>query len=545
MAVLRKTLVDIPQGSGVHVKSAGAKAEKYVYKYTKYFRNAEGKPRNKSVSIGKFDPESRKMIPNNNYFRLYDTPVVNTQPEIAGMSVFDYGFSYLVLKCARETGLLECLSDAFGDRAMDILVASAYIIREGNSMDGIDDWLERTFFEGYSNILNSQKISRLFESFSTTQTHNFFQKWGKIARTNGNVCYDVTSISSYSSTMTDVEYGYNRDGDDLPQFNLGLFCNEDNKLPLYFNRYSGSLTDKSNLKYVFANAKSVGIKNVKLIVDGGFIGEECIKSLNSCGVAFTVGIPANLKMSQKMIDNHLINIEKFTHKLQNYEIYCVENQIEYHGVKGRLMLFYDPMNHAQLCNEMSERIRSLNTELSALKRYPKNNLKRYSKYFIIDKHENDDGFDYRLNTEYIDRLRQHRGFFLIFTTDGRATHDDILCHYRAKDAAEKMFDQIKNDMRGRRFYTHNEKTTDGKMFVIFVALVIRTYLLEKLKDYLREHSTSLRKVLNQLTNITIFVHENNARLTRALTKKQKDILNACDASNAEKHFLQSIQSCLR
>jgi transposase len=35
--------------------------------------------------------------------------------------------------------------------------------------------------------------------------------------------------------MTAVERGYNRDGDDLPQYNLGMFCDESTKTPIYYN----------------------------------------------------------------------------------------------------------------------------------------------------------------------------------------------------------------------------------------------------------------------------------------------------------------------
>jgi transposase len=38
-------------------------------------------------------------------------------------------------------------------------------------------------------------------------------------------------------------------------------------LPVCYNRYDGSLTDKANLSNVLANARSVGIKDVKLVVD--------------------------------------------------------------------------------------------------------------------------------------------------------------------------------------------------------------------------------------------------------------------------------------
>jgi transposase len=128
--------------------------------------------------------------------------------------------------------LTSCLTEIFGDQAMDIIVSAAYIIREGSTMDAIDDWLDRTLVPSYSKHLNSQNTSKLFESISAPKTHEFFKKWITMSLTGDNVCYDVTSISSYSRTMTDVEYGYNRDGEDLPQFNIGMFCDESSKIPL-------------------------------------------------------------------------------------------------------------------------------------------------------------------------------------------------------------------------------------------------------------------------------------------------------------------------
>ena len=530
-------LIDVPSGGGIHTKIAGAKGEKYVYKYTHYFRNAEGKPRNKAILIGKIDAETGKMKPNNNYYELF-----RVTPGMPDTAVWDYGYSYLALKCCNDMGLTDCLNKAFGSHAMDIIVSAAYIIREGSSMDAIDDWLERTLVPGYSKSLNSQSTSRLFESISLPKTHEFFKKWVTVGRTGENVCYDVTSISSYSRTMTDVEYGYNRDGDDLPQFNIGMFCDESNKLPIYFNRYNGSLTDKMNLSYVLKNAGAVGLKNIKFVVDGGFISQECIYNLNTHSKAFTIGIPAHLSIADEMLKSHSQGIEKYANKLADKDIYCVSKNLEYHGASGRLMLFYDPMNHAQLSNELSERIRSLSTELSALKRYPAKRLKRYTQFFKLTKHADDSGFDYVVDAEKVDLLRQYKGFFLIFSTDHESTHDDILYHYRAKDAAEKLFDQLKIDMQGTRIRTHNEQTTNGKAFVLFIALVIRTYIMEKLKKQLADKSTSLKKVLNLLTNITVISTDSKVRFTKALTKEQKLILSVF---NATEDILKSIETCIR
>jgi len=80
----------------------------------------------------------------------------------------------------------------------------------------------------------------------------------KTALGDGSVCYDVTSISSYSQAMPAVERGYNRDSDDLAQYNLDMFCDECSKTPLYYNRYNGSLTNKTNLSYLTCQCKGSG-----------------------------------------------------------------------------------------------------------------------------------------------------------------------------------------------------------------------------------------------------------------------------------------------
>jgi transposase len=521
-------LIDIPDDDGVHVKSAGAKGEKYVYKYVEYFRNAEGKSRNRAKSIGKFDASSGKMIPNSNYYDMY-----NVDPSLPDIEVWDYGFSFVVLKACRDSGLLDCLYGAFGEqRAVDIVLMASYIIREGNAMDGIDDWQQRNYFPNCSRLLTSQSTSKIFASLTTEQASKFFTEWVKVTTGGGAVCYDVTSISSYARQMPDVERGYNRDGEDLAQFNLGMFCDEVSKMPVYYNRYNGSLTDKANLSCVLANAEAVGIRRVKMVLDGGFMDKGCLASLQDLCDAFIMGLPAYLNVSQDILASHGEDIDTYANELNVPHTFCVTVDTEIQGVPGRVLLCFDALNHVCLCNELSENINRLKAELAALKRYPKSKLKRYEPYFVITKHEQGSGFDYAVDVDKVDRLRKSKGYFLIFTTDMESNPEDTLYHYRAKDAVEKIFDQIKCDMDGNRIRTHNEQTTDGKVFVTFVACAIRSYLLSKLSQYLTDSSTSLKKALSQLSNITIISSSKGFRFTKALTKKQKQILKPFDADKS-------------
>ena len=363
MTAYNKTLVDIPDDEGVHVKSAGVKGEKYVYKHVRYFRNTQGKPRNQSKAIGKYDTDSGKMFPNSNYFDLYDI-----DPALPDIDVWDYGYSYLVLKACRDMKLLDCLTVAFGEqRAMDIVVMASYIIREGGAMDGVDDWLQRNYFPGYTRLLSSQSSSKVFATLTAGQLNNFFTGWIKTAMGTGTVCYDVTSISSYAQQMSSIERGYNRDGEDLAQFNLGMFCDENSKTPLYYNRYNGSLTDKTNLSYVLANAKAVGINRVKMVVDGGFWMEGCLNSLHELCDSFIVGMPPHLIESQNIIAAHGDNIANYVNELTVPHTYCIPVNIKIGNVPGKALLYFDHYNHVQLCNELSEKINRLKAELAAFK----------------------------------------------------------------------------------------------------------------------------------------------------------------------------------
>ena len=346
----------------------------------------------------------------------------------------------------------------------------------------------------------------------------------------GSVCYDVTSISSYSQQMVSVERGYNRDGDELAQFNLGMFCDETSKMPLYYNRYNGSITDKTNLMYVLDNAKTVGISHVKMVLDGGFWSEADLKSLQGFSTAFTVGMPAHLKESESILNTHTAELEQYANEFSEKGLYGISVPTTIYDIKGRVLVYYSAWNHLHQCNELSGLLGRLQEELASLKRYPQSKLKRYTSYFTLTKHEKDSGFDYQVDLEKVEKARKRKGYFLLFSTDMTSSPEQILGYYRAKDADEKIFAQIKVDMQCDRSRTHNEKTTDGKTFVTFLACVIRSCMMQKLSKYLTVHSTSLNKVLNQLSNVMVISHNDCIRFTKALTKTQKSILDAFGAA---------------
>ncbi|AKB28885.1 Mobile element protein [Methanosarcina siciliae T4/M] len=77
--------------------------------------------------------------------------------------------------------------------------------------------------------------------------------------------YDLTSFSSYSQMMNLLEYGYNRDGLDLPQINLSMIVDKEKGIPVMYDIYPGSIVDVTTLKNTIKKIKAYGVEDYTLV----------------------------------------------------------------------------------------------------------------------------------------------------------------------------------------------------------------------------------------------------------------------------------------
>ncbi|MDR1840960.1 MAG: hypothetical protein LBQ86_03445 [Holophagales bacterium] len=106
--------------------------------------------------------------------------------------------------------------------------------------------------------------------------------------------------------------------------------------------------------------------------------------------------------------------------------------------------------------------------------------------------------------------------------------------YRGRDAIEKAFDQFKNGLDFRRLRTHTGKTMDGKVFVGFLALVMRSYMLKKAKESQATKHLTLEKILLELRKIKAVTYNGDTAGTiMPLTTMQRGILETIGSSAHE------------
>jgi transposase len=100
--------------------------------------------------------------------------------------------------------------------------------------------------------------------------------------------------------------------------------------------------------------------------------------------------------------------------------------------------------------------------------------------------------------------------------------------YREREEIEKSFKALKNELDILPLNTHSEKTTKGFIFIAFLGLIIRTRLMNMMReaDLLEKYSVEL--LLLQMEKLRKITLADGQIFVTEMTKKQREILQALD-----------------
>ena len=84
------------------------------------------------------------------------------------------------------------------------------------------------------------------------------------------------------------EYGHAKEDKGLPVFNYSIDYDCNNREPLFYEGYPGSIVDVSQLQCMLDKAMAYGYKNAGFILDRGYFSRENIKYMDKCGYDFVI-----------------------------------------------------------------------------------------------------------------------------------------------------------------------------------------------------------------------------------------------------------------
>jgi hypothetical protein len=496
-------------------RKKGPGGSTYVYLTTRSYRNAAGKPTSDEAMIGKLAEDGAGLIPNQRYFEVFGI----TQPPMA--SAMSLGASAALLITAERLGVASLLAEAFPGMAGHMLTAAAYMADAGCVMAHVGDWCDECVAPVR---LDSQSSSELFASIEARGRMEFFRHW--IARvTEGDyIAYDVTSLSTYSGNIEDAEWGHNRDGDDLCQINLGMFLGELSRLPVYYATYQGSVLDKVHLPLIMEQASALGIRQVRFVFDRGFVTSENLAYVGKEHLSFITALPQSLLACKGLIaDAGASRIASSRNALPADGLYALALQREVLGSPVHAHVFYSPQKRALEEAGLYAKVSRLEAELESLSS-ARGLPKKYRDLFTVKAGGKAQVASFARDFDKIDARLARAGYFVLATSDGSLSSADVLATYRRKDAIEKAFSGMKNQLDLRRMRTHSGQTTDGKLFCGFIALILHSAIREALNADRDTANMPVGTALRELRKLKRAIYPDGSLQHTAITKTQRTIL---------------------
>lgn len=495
----------------------------YVYQNVSTWNKETKRPNTQRTCIGKRDPITNEIIHNKKYLEAHGK--LESKPMTAP-TVLQCGVSILFDKVSVDTGLRAIIKECFPDKWQKILTLSYYFGAENKAVHHINTWssLVKT---PYGKKMSSQRVSELCKELTQEEQTRFFNVWMKHNLDGGYHAMDITSVSSYSALNEMVKYGYNRDGENLPQINMLMITGNNSKIPCYYEILPGSIRDVNTLNKVMADLDWMERKHLHLVLDKGFYSEKNIDMLYKHHHKFIVGMTFVSTFANDCVERvqaSIMNVDNYI-SLHGNDLYAKSFIEKWKGHRMYVHVYYDSAKADGEYREFSRKIQDLKVELETKKEIKSHKLD-YEKYFII-KETPVRGRKVFINTEAVKTFQNKRAGYFILVSNDEKDSTKTLEVYRKKDIVEKAFDNLKSSLEYKRMRTHSKETMQGRFFLQFLALILMMDIQNKMQEQKLYKRFSYPTLIGELKTLSVIKYPGKRKTTcTELTKGTKEIYKA-------------------
>lgn len=508
----------------------------YLYESRSY-RDDQGRPRAHRTLVGSLDPETgnprykpeylERMAAQGTPIQVPPQPQVFSDTDLTHAQVLHTGLTRLLRQCSSAIGLDRILARAFPDTHELLFALACHQVCRGEPAAYCESWLEDTDLVPPAS-LSLQRISELLASLPEDQILDFFAQWAAHRIETEYLALDITSISSYSELIDDVEWGYNRDKESLPQVNVCLLTGEQSHLPVRMVLYDGSLNDVSTLTSTLSILLQ-GLENpaVRVVMDKGFTSSWNIDALLAWEtVQFMVPLPFSLKWAQSCCGaerDTLVNVRTVLQTGSDL-VYGVTRKRTWGDQELYTHIYYNEVKATLAKNRLYGYVASLRD--AAIQDPAQPTLQaEFRHYLIIHRSARRDGpTTVKIRQEVLDEELMHAGW-LILISNSVTDAAEALHLYRTKDVVEKSFLRTKQSLGIKRVRVHSQKAMEGEMLVVFLALILNSHLHQRMHETKLYQSMTMLDLLKTMEKHKVIVI-NGVRITLPVTKKQEQIAQA-------------------
>ena len=496
----------------------------------------------KRVTIGKLSKaDERMMVPNQNFLTYF--PEIELPEEKFNSnrsSCLRIGAYIIIQKILDEYKLPELLGEQFEEKELGLFLdLIAYTITcENNAGQYYPMYaFGHPLFTKGMRIYSDSKVSEFLCGMTGEESIGFLNDWNASCdhREKIYISYDSTNKNSEAGNIEMVEFGEAKVDVGSPIFNYSIAYDTKNAKPLFYETYLGSIADISQLEYMLGKAKGYGYKNIGFILDRGYFSKGNIRKMDEYGYSFVIMIKGMAKLVNRLVlENKGKFEEERRYSIRKHHVYgiTVKDRLYPDDEKDRYFHIYHSTGkeHGEK-EELEEMLERLGKVIKA--QYGTDYQLSDTEKEYFDTFYDSEGILtlVKEKDDVIKQALQLCGYFCIVTSD-KMTAAEALDLYYSRDASEKLFRGDKSYLGNKSERTHYNESTEAKIFVEFVALIVRNRIYTKLKEELNRidenpNYMTVPAALRELEKIEMIRGRDRIyRLDHAVTRTQKTILNA-------------------
>ena len=276
---------------------------------------------------------------------------------------------------------------------------------------------------------------------------------------------------------------------------------------MFYEQYPGSIVDISQLQYMLKKAEGYGYKKVRFILDRGYFGRENIQYMDECGYDFVIMVKGMSESVRRVIlenKGEFENIRKYN--IRKYKTFgkTIKKKLYISDEKERYFhIYYSDQKACAEHEQIEAKIDRMTKYLNSLKGEKATVGDGYKKYFVI-------------------------------VTSRQMTAEEALELYKSRDVSEKLFRGDKSYLGNRSLRVQSDEAANAKIFVEFVALIVRSRMYVLLKDKMEKldkkpNYMTVPAAVRELEKIELVRQtDGKYRMDHAVTAIQKIILKAFD-----------------
>ena len=539
-----KYKVDIPVVPGKLVRKNRGGHTYIEYEYDRIYDPVKQYTYPKRASIGRVDPEDpTRMTPNENFLKYFPDAEIPEEIDRSDRSPYLNIGTYVVLhKLIQDCKLKEILDEYMDEKDTGFLLdlACYSIIEENNAGQYYPDYAyEHALFTPDMKIYTDSKVSDFLHGLKPEQSVGFLNSWNKSKNKRQKIylSYDSTNKNCQVGDIDLVEYGNAKADAGLPIFNYSVACDSANRTPLFYELYSGSLNDVSQLICMIDKAQGYGYRNIGFILDRGYFSKKNLAYMDQNGYSFLIMVKGMKDFIRGIIEENQGGFENSRGKyVDRYDVYGTTVKrflCEGDTKKRNFHIYYSDGKAYSEKQEIKQRIRRLKKYLdSCVGKECVPFGPEIRKYFHLNYEK--DGKTLKLaeeNTSAVEKELSLSGYFTIVSSDNMTAREAIEL-YKSRDASEKLFRSDKSYLGNKSMRVHSDEALSSKVFIQFIALILRsriyTALKEKSEKMLKKPNyLTVPAALKELEKIVMIRQLDGVyRLDHAVTVTQKIILDA-------------------